>query len=102
MHTVRPTDDEWLSLAQFARIVGNSPGSIYNQIARGDELPPFYKFRQYIRFKKSDVDVWLEKHRRLTASAQLAEGLRPAPVPAARPGQTPRPWEARTADVASA
>jgi predicted DNA-binding transcriptional regulator AlpA len=103
MQTLRPTDDEWLSLAQFARIVGNSPGSIYNQIARGDDLPPYYKFKQYIRFPKSECDAWLAKHRRMTASAQLAQGPRPAPVPPARPGQTQRPWEAhRTADTATA
>lgn len=100
---VRPSDDEWLSLAQFARIVGKAPGSIYNEIARGEDLPPHFKFKQYIRFTKSEVDAWLMKHRRLTASTQLAEGPKPAPVPAARPGQVSRPWEAqRPANGASA
>ncbi len=95
MTAVRPSDDEWLSLAQYARIVGKAPGSIYNEIARGDDMPPYYRFRQYIRFKKSDVDAWLEKFRRVTASAQLAEGPKPAPIPAARPGHAARPWEAQ-------
>ena len=100
---VRPSEDEWLSLAQFARIVGKAPGSIYNEIAQGKDLPDHFKFAQYIRFKKSDVDAWLEKHRRRSASAQLAEGPKPAPVPAARPGQVIRPWESqRTADAVSA
>lgn len=95
---VRPCDDEWLSLAQYARLVGKAPGTIYNEIALGKDLPDHFKFAQYIRFKKSDVDAWLEKHRRRSASVQLAEGPRPAPAPAARPGQTARPWEAhRTA-----
>src|SRR5690348_12885941 len=58
---VRSSDDEWLSLAQFARIVGKAPGSIYNEIARGEDLPPYFKFKQYIRFKKSDVDAWIER-----------------------------------------
>jgi predicted DNA-binding transcriptional regulator AlpA len=90
---VRPSDDEWLSLAQFARVVGKAPGTIYNEIAQGADLPPYYKFRQYIRFRKSDVDHFLEKHRRVTASAQLAEGPKPKPVTSARPGQSQRPWE---------
>jgi predicted DNA-binding transcriptional regulator AlpA len=103
MQTVRPTDDQWLSLSEFAHIVGKSPATIYNEISLGKDLPPYYKFKQYIRFRKSDVDTYLEKHRCVTASAQLAEGPRAAPIPPARAGQTPRPWEARrTADTASA
>ena len=95
---VRPCDDEWLSLAQFARIVGKAPGSIYNEIARGEDLPTVYKFKQYIRFRKSHVDAWLEQHGRVTAAVRLAQGPKPAPIPAARPGEAARPWEAhRTA-----
>lgn len=104
--TVRPSDDEWLSLAQFARLVGKAPGSIYNNIARGDDLPPYYKFQQYIRFRKADVDAWLSKHRCVTASVRLTDqgpDPTPAPIPAARPGQVARPWEAqRTANAVSA
>jgi excisionase family DNA binding protein len=35
---------------------------LYNQAARG--YLPHYKCGKYLRFKISEVDEWLEKHRR--------------------------------------
>lgn len=73
MNTIRPTDDEWMSATEFAAIVGKKIGSIYNEIERGDDLPPYYKFKLKIRFRRSDVDQWLEKFRRVPAAVQLQQ-----------------------------
>lgn len=76
--TVRPSDDDWMSAQQFAAIVGKSVETIYNERKRGEDLPPMYDFKKYLRFRKSEVDAWLMKHRNVTAGAQLAQD---APVP---------------------
>jgi len=34
----------------------------YSQVSRG--YVPYYKCGKYLRFKISEVDAWLEKHRR--------------------------------------
>jgi predicted DNA-binding transcriptional regulator AlpA len=66
--SVRPCEDEWLSTAQFAKIVGKSVKSIYNEIDRGDDMPPFYKFKLKYRFPKSELDAWLAQFRRTTVT----------------------------------
>jgi predicted DNA-binding transcriptional regulator AlpA len=70
---IRPSDDEWMSVEQFAKIAGKAVRSIYNDIQRGDDLPPYYRFKQFIRFRKSEVDAWTLKFRRVSATAQLQQ-----------------------------
>ena len=62
---IRPTDDEWMSVAEFAAIIGKSPGTVKNDIRRGGDLPAYYKITtKKFRFRRSDVDAWLLKFRR--------------------------------------
>jgi predicted DNA-binding transcriptional regulator AlpA len=63
--------DEWIGLQQLADIAGWTLGTVYNRMANGMDMPPFYKLGRNIRFKMSDVNAWLEERRRLTATAQL-------------------------------
>jgi predicted DNA-binding transcriptional regulator AlpA len=74
MNTIRPTDDEWMSLADFAKIVGKSVATLYNERARGLDFPPSYDFnKKSVRLRRSDVDAWLEKFRRVPAAVQLQQ-----------------------------
>lgn len=71
---VRPTSDEWLSVAELAAIIGKSPGTLKNDIRRGADLPPYYKITpKRFRFRRTDVDTWLLKFRRVSATAQLQQ-----------------------------
>ena len=53
---------EWLNVAEAARYMGLSRGCIYNWIQKGT-APTYYKHRQLIRFKKSDLDKFMEGNR---------------------------------------
>lgn len=77
---VRPTDDEWLSVAQVCDIIGfKSVESFYNKRSNGGDLPPMYKLGgKYVRFRKSEVDAWILKQRVVSAAAQIAEAQRTA------------------------
>jgi excisionase family DNA binding protein len=70
---MRPTDDEWLDIEPVISITGLARGTIYNRISKGGDVPVAYKFGQQLRFRRSDLDAWLEAHRRVPASTQLAE-----------------------------
>lgn len=63
--------DEWMSEKDLAAMVGKSPLSIASERSRGEDLPPFYKFGQKVRYRRSEVEAWMQQHRHLTATAKL-------------------------------
>ena len=67
------TQEQWLSTSDLARILGVQRNTIENSRSRGENLPPHYKVGRYVRYRQSDIEVWLEKYRRVPAATQLAE-----------------------------
>jgi predicted DNA-binding transcriptional regulator AlpA len=70
--TIRPTDDEWMGLSEFAAIVGKTIDTIYNERARGADFPDWYQFGKKVRLRRSHVDAWIERKRHQSATALLA------------------------------
>jgi predicted DNA-binding transcriptional regulator AlpA len=72
--TIRPTDDEWMDMRDVARILLKNPDTIRNERSRGAHLngehPPSYKFGGRIRYRKSEVDAWIEAQREAPPSAK--------------------------------
>jgi predicted DNA-binding transcriptional regulator AlpA len=71
--TIKPSEDEWLDVDVVSEITGLAKGTIYNRNSKGGDVPVAYKFGQGLRFRRSDLDAWLEAHRCVPASAQLTE-----------------------------
>jgi len=72
MSDIRPSADEWMSLAEFGAIVGKKISTLYNERSRGLDFPVSYVFsKKTVRLRRSDVDTWLEKRRRITSREQL-------------------------------
>jgi len=94
--STRPCDDEWIGVKEFAAIVGKSPRTIHNEIQRGEDLPPFHKQKQLIRFAKSDVEAWWAQFRRTTVGYERKQLAQDAPsTPAPKPWQRHVPAESR-------
>lgn len=68
---IKPSEDEWLDLAFVLAVTGLAKGTFYNRISKGGDVPVAYKFGQGLRFRRSDLDAWLEAHRCVPASTQL-------------------------------
>jgi excisionase family DNA binding protein len=56
--------DKWLTLEQIAKYLQMSTSSIY-KMAQTGKIPAYKVGRQW-RFKKEDIDKWVEKHRKTT------------------------------------
>ncbi len=61
--TESKNQDEYLSPKQVAEILGMKLGGVYNQVAKGMIGIPYYRFGKLIKFKKSDVEKYLEECR---------------------------------------
>ncbi len=70
---LRPTDDEWMGLAEFAVIVGKTIDTIYNERSKGADFPDWYGFGKKIRMRRSHVDEWVEKHRNIPSSIRVQQ-----------------------------
>lgn len=70
--SIAPTDDIWLSLDEFCAIADLTKGTVYNCKTRGKDLPPYYKIGRELRFRKSEVDAWLNAQRCVTAESKTA------------------------------
>lgn len=70
-----------LSPKELANILGLAEQTIYNRHSTGGELPPSIKLGRLLRFRPSEVDVWL--------TSQKRPATRPNPEPALkrRPGR---------------
>jgi predicted DNA-binding transcriptional regulator AlpA len=70
---IKPSHDEWLDVNVVSEITGLAKGTLYNRNSKGGDVPVAYKFGQGLRFRRSDLDAWLEAHRRIPASIHLPE-----------------------------
>jgi len=57
---------EYLSIKEISLHLGLKKSSIYARVESGDI--PHYKIGRLIRFKKDDIDTWMEGHRVRTVS----------------------------------
>ena len=69
---IKPSEDEWLDVEHVMSITGLAKYTIYNRLSQGGDVPVGYKFGEQWRFRRTDLDAWIEAHRRVPASAQLA------------------------------
>ena len=60
-------DDEFFTVGGLARYLSVSPHTIYEWNAVGSG-PAYYRIGRYVRYKKSDVEAWLEDRRQVRAS----------------------------------
>ncbi len=56
------TPDSLMSLSEVAAYLGLSPGSIYN-LRHGGHGPEGYKVGRQLRFRRSEIEAWLEQRR---------------------------------------
>lgn len=60
----------WISLKDFAAILGMRLSSTYVKISNGEDMPELYKFSSRItRLYRPQVEAWLLARQRLTAGA---------------------------------
>lgn len=67
---VQAGSDEWMDTDDVCRITGHERNTIEGWRTRGVG-PVYYKFGHLVRYKRSDIDAWIEKHRRVPSSVQL-------------------------------
>ena len=53
---------QYLTVQEVSQYLHIKPGTLYAK-AETDEIP-HYKIGRLVRFKKADIDAWMEKHRR--------------------------------------
>lgn len=56
---------EWMSTEELSEITGHARATIegWRNTGRKNSGPPYYKFGRLVRFKRSEVEAWLEKCR---------------------------------------
>jgi excisionase family DNA binding protein len=59
---VEKPDAEFWSLTETAVYLGVSPSTLYNWAYRGDTGPRSYKVGRRRKYRRVDVDTWLEQH----------------------------------------
>lgn len=50
-----------LSPHDLAVVLGVAEQTIYNRHSNGDDLPPCIKLGRLLRFRREDVDTWLQQ-----------------------------------------
>ena len=53
---------ELMTVKELAALMGWSEHTVYQRRWRGDSLPPAITLKQTIRFRRQDVDRWLDEH----------------------------------------
>lgn len=66
------TPSEWLSEKELAAITGKAPCTLASERSRGTYHPPYYRFGQKVRYRRSEVEAWMAACRRVPAATQLA------------------------------
>lgn len=76
MTAVKPTDDDfldpaqWMSLREFADILGMKVQNVYNRISMGEDMPETYKISSRLtRLYRPQVQAWILSRQRVTAGA---------------------------------
>lgn len=59
---------EFLTIDELSEYLGIKKSSLYAKVERGDI--PYYKIDRLIRFKKSDIDLWMEGLKRQPVSIE--------------------------------
>ena len=59
---------EFLTIDELSEYLGIKKSSLYAKVERGDI--PHYKIDRLIRFKKSDIDLWMEGLKRQPVSVE--------------------------------
>jgi len=83
-------DSGYLTIQELSVYLGIKPKTLY---ARIKEIP-HYKVGRLIRFRKEDVDDWMEKHR-VVKKEKVKELVTPATEPAPKPPKARRPRKRR-------
>jgi len=52
-------NSEWIGIKEFSAMLGLSP-KYAQQFIREGKGPKYYRFGREIRFRRSDVDIWIE------------------------------------------
>lgn len=55
--------DRLISLSECADLLGLTTAAMYNLRHAGADLPPSFRVANKIKFRRSDVDGWLETKR---------------------------------------
>jgi len=61
MEVTHPIEKSYWSVDDASRYLGVKPTTIY-EWAKGGEIP-HYKVHKMIRFRKGEIDAWMERHR---------------------------------------
>lgn len=61
---VQETQDDFLTVQDVASRLRLAPSWVYDQARRASDPLPHYKIGKYLRFRWSDVLVWIESRRR--------------------------------------
>lgn len=71
---VEPTD-RWLNLQELCNYLPDRPAkqTVYGWIAQ--RSIPYHKTGKKLQFRQSEIDEWIQRSRRLTASEQQAEAI---------------------------
>lgn len=56
------TANDLLTIRDLAQLVGWSERTVYNRRHRGDSMPPAVHVGRTVRFRRADVEAWLEEH----------------------------------------
>ncbi len=60
---MKTDQDRLISLTECADLLGLTAAAMYNLRHSGADLPPSFRVANKIKFRRSDVDVWLETKR---------------------------------------
>jgi excisionase family DNA binding protein len=61
MDTRKTGDQEFLTLAELALRLNMKPKTLYVRVSEGDL--PYYRIGRLIRFRRDEIDLWLESQR---------------------------------------
>ncbi len=59
--TRKTADQEFLTLAELAQRLNMKPKTLYVRVSEGDL--PYYRIGRLIRFRRDEIDRWLENQR---------------------------------------
>ena len=64
---------EWMGTEEFCAMSGRARSTVEGERSRGTGGPPFYRFGRTVRYRRSEVEAWLQTVRRVPAATRLAE-----------------------------
>jgi excisionase family DNA binding protein len=59
-----PSDDKLLKVGELAKYLGVAPSTVYRWLDSGKLFQPFALGDGAVRWRKSEIDQWLEERRR--------------------------------------